>query len=156
MYTFGRVTVSLECREVCVDGQPRYIGARAFEILELLVKAAGKLVSKDEIMEAVWPDTIVVENNIQVHISTLRKLFGGKHGWIRTESGRGYRLAPPVDAAHAAHAGRLPDALEPLRGVRTGAAPRKCPLIGREPEAAELHALLEREAFVTLVGPGGV
>ena len=89
MYTFGRVTVSLECREVCVDGQPRYIGARAFEILELLVKAAGKLVSKDEIMEAVWPDTIVVENNIQVHISTLRKLFGGKHGWIRTESGRG-------------------------------------------------------------------
>ncbi len=156
MYTFGRVTVSLECREVCVDGQPRYIGARAFEILELLVKAAGKLVSKDEIMEAVWPDTIVVENNIQVHISTLRKLFGGKHGWIRTESGRGYRLAPPVDATHAAHAGRLPDALEPVRGVRTGAAPRKCPLIGREPEAAELHALLEREAFVTLVGPGGV
>lgn len=159
MYTFGRVTVSLECREVCVDGQPRYIGARAFEILELLVKAAGKLVSKDEIMEAVWPDTIVVENNIQVHISTLRKLFGGKHGWIRTESGRGYRLAPPVDATHAthaAHAGRLPDALEPVRSVRTGAAPRKCPLIGREPEAAELHALLEREAFVTLVGPGGV
>lgn len=41
MYTFGRVTVSLECREVCVDGEPRYIGARAFEILELLVKAAG-------------------------------------------------------------------------------------------------------------------
>ncbi|MGU7842922.1 winged helix-turn-helix domain-containing protein [Burkholderia sp. AW33-5] len=147
------MTVSLECREVCVDGQPRYIGARAFEILELLVKAAGRLVSKDEIMEAVWPNTIVVENNIQVHISTLRKLFGGKHGWIRTESGRGYRLAPPADAAHA---GRLPDALEPARGVRTGAAPRKSPLIGREPEAAELHTLLERETFVTLVGPGGV
>ncbi|NHV28011.1 winged helix-turn-helix domain-containing protein [Burkholderia sp. D-99] len=153
MYTFGRVTVSLECREVCVDGQPRYIGARAFEILELLVKAAGRLVSKDEIMEAVWPNTIVVENNIQVHISTLRKLFGGKHGWIRTESGRGYRLAPPADAAHG---GRLPDALEPVRGARAGAAPRKCPLIGREQEAAELHALLEHEAFVTLVGPGGV
>ncbi|WGY73556.1 winged helix-turn-helix domain-containing protein [Burkholderia cepacia] len=153
MYTFGRVTVSLECREVCVDGQPRYIGARAFEILELLVKAAGRLVSKDEIMAAVWPNTIVVENNIQVHISSLRKLFGGKHGWIRTESGRGYRLAPPADAAHA---GRLPDVFEPVRGMRAGAAPRKCPLIGREQEAAELHALLEREAFVTLVGPGGV
>ncbi|MEN2472505.1 hypothetical protein VOI36_21600 [Burkholderia sp. GS2Y] len=41
MYTFGRVTVSLECRKVCVDGEPRYIGTRAFEILELLAKAAG-------------------------------------------------------------------------------------------------------------------
>lgn len=153
MYTFGRVTVSLECREVCVDGQPRYIGARAFEILELLVKAAGRLVSKDEIMQAVWPNTIVVENNIQVHVSTLRKLFGGKHGWIRTESGRGYRLAPPADLAYA---DRQPDRVESARGARAGSAPRKCPLIGREQEAAELHALLEREALVTLVGPGGV
>ncbi len=153
MYTFGRVTVSLECREVRVDGQPRYIGARAFEILELLVKAAGRLVSKDEIMQAVWPNTIVVENNIQVHISALRKLFGSKHGWIRTESGRGYRLAPPVDLAHV---DRQPDGIEPARGVRLGTAPRKCPLIGREQEAAELHALLEHEALVTLVGPGGV
>ncbi|WP_446903679.1 winged helix-turn-helix domain-containing protein [Burkholderia sp. YIM B11467] len=153
MYTFGRVTVSLECREVCVDGQPRYIGARAFEILELLVKAAGRLVSKDEIMQAVWPNTIVVENNIQVHISTLRKLFGGKHGWIRTESGRGYRLAPPADPARAE---RQPAGFEPLGGTRAGTAPRKCPLIGREQEAADLHALLEREMLVTLVGPGGV
>ncbi|WP_322021315.1 MULTISPECIES: winged helix-turn-helix domain-containing protein [unclassified Burkholderia] len=147
------MTVSIECREVCVDGQPRYIGARAFEILELLVKAAGRLVSKDEIMQAVWPNTIVVENNIQVHISTLRKLFGGKHGWIRTESGRGYRLAPPADLAWGE---RRPAALEPAGGARAGAAPRKCPMIGRESEAAELHGLLEHEALVTLVGPGGV
>ncbi|CAB3963969.1 MULTISPECIES: winged helix-turn-helix domain-containing protein [Burkholderia] len=153
MYTFGRVTVSLECREVCVDGQPRFIGARAFEILELLVKAAGRLVSKDEIMQAVWPHTIVVENNIQVHISTLRKLFGGKHGWIRTESGRGYRLAPPASLTRS---DRQPTGFEPAGGARAGAAPRKCPLIGREQEAAELHALLEHEALVTLVGPGGV
>ncbi|RQS04233.1 transcriptional regulator [Burkholderia sp. Bp8991] len=153
MYTFGRVTVSLECREVCVDGQPRYIGARAFEILELLVKAAGRLVSKDEIMQAVWPNTIVVENNIQVHVSTLRKLFGGKHGWIRTESGRGYRLAPPADHAHG---DRPPLAFDSAGNVRASATPRKCPMIGREQEAAELHGLLDREALVTLVGPGGV
>jgi predicted ATPase/DNA-binding winged helix-turn-helix (wHTH) protein len=151
MYTFGRVTISLEHREVRVDGQPKYLGARAFEILELLVKAAGRLVSKDEIMRTVWPNTVVVENNIQVHVSTLRKLFGGKHGWIRTEAGRGYRFAPPSDVAErpSGDDGRPTTA-------RVGASPRKCPLIGRENEVAELHALLEHEAFVTLVGPGGV
>ncbi|WP_175822614.1 winged helix-turn-helix domain-containing protein [Burkholderia sp. BCC0419] len=153
MYTFGRVTVSLECREVCVDGQPHYVGARAFEILELLVRAAGRLVSKEAIMDAVWPNTVVVENNIQVHISTLRKLFGGKHGWIRTESGRGYRLAPPLDLAGTE---RPFDGTPRAMAARGWSSPRKCPLIGREREAAELHALLEREAFVTLVGPGGV
>ncbi len=153
MYRFGRVTVSLECREVYVDGQPRYIGARAFEILELLVKAAGRLVSKEEIMQVVWPHTIVVENNIQVHVSTLRKLFGGKHGWIRTEPGRGYRLAAPVDLSRTE---REPERFDAAPGARAGGVSRKCPLIGREREAAELHTLLEREALVTLVGPGGV
>lgn len=154
MYTFGRVTVSLECREVCVDGQRRFVGARAFEILELLLKADGRLVSKDEIMRAVWPNTFVVENNIQVHIAALRKLFGGKHGWIRTESGRGYRFASAADLPAADLPPEAPEHADVV--ARAGAAPRKCPLIGREKEAAELHALLEHEAVVTLVGPGGV
>ncbi|WP_157650499.1 ATP-binding protein [Burkholderia ubonensis] len=154
MYTFGRVTVSLECREVCVDGQRRFVGARAFDILELLLKADGRLVSKKEIMQAVWPNTFVVENNIQVHIAALRKLFGGKHGWIRTESGRGYRFASPADPAGADSPPEGPEHAGVI--ARAGAAPRKCPLIGREKEAAELHALLEHEALVTLVGPGGV
>lgn len=153
MYRFGRVTVWLESREICIDGQPKHIGARAFEILELLVKASGRLVSKDAIMEAVWPDTVVVENNIQVHISTLRKLFGGKHGWIRTESGRGYRLAPPADFAET----ECPlEECGTAAGARVRAWSRKGLLIDREQEAAELRALLACEVFVTLVGPGGV
>ncbi|MFH5256217.1 winged helix-turn-helix domain-containing protein, partial [Burkholderia semiarida] len=111
-------------------------------------------VSKDEIMRAVWPNTFVVENNIQVHIAALRKLFGGKHGWIRTESGRGYRFASAADLAAADLPPETPGHADVV--ARAGAAPRKCPLIGREKEAAEMHALLEHEAVVTLVGPGGV
>lgn len=153
MYQFGRVTVSLECREVWVDGQPHHIGARAFEILELLVNASGRLVTKDEIMQVVWPNTIVVENNIQVHISALRKLFGGKHGWIRTESGRGYRLAPPSAGAVPERPAEQSDHAGATRAV---AAQRVTPLIDREKEHGELLDLLERESLVTLVGPGGV
>lgn len=151
MHNFGRVAVSLECREVLVDGVPQPVGARAFEILELLIGAEGELVTKDQIMHAVWPKTIVVENNIQVHISTLRKLLGGKRGWIRTEAGRGYRLAPPADEAARAMQGD--PAVVP---ARAGAAQRTWPLIGREREVSELRSLVERELLVTVVGPGGV
>ncbi|MFD1557241.1 ATP-binding protein [Paraburkholderia silviterrae] len=155
MHNFGRVAVSLECREVFVDGVPQHIGTRAFEILELLISAAGELVTKDQIMRVVWPKTIVVENNIQVHISTLRKLLGGKRGWIRTEAGRGYRLAPPADGPAHATQGDPDPAAAPVP-VRASAAQRTWPLIGREREAAELRGLVERELLVTLVGPGGV
>ncbi|QBR02425.1 transcriptional regulator [Paraburkholderia pallida] len=136
-----------------VDGVAQPVGTRAFEILELLIGAAGELVTKDQIMRAVWPKTIVVENNIQVHISTLRKLLGGKRGWIRTEAGRGYRLAPPADGP--ARATQVDAAAAPVP-VRASAAQRTWPLIGREREAAELRSLVERELLVTLVGPGGV
>ncbi|MBN3724820.1 winged helix-turn-helix domain-containing protein [Burkholderia sp. Ac-20379] len=95
MYTFDRVTVSLESREVALGGQRQPLSTRAFDILELLISARGRLVTKDEIMRAVWPRAFVIDNNIHVHICELRKLFGGKQGWIRTEAGRGYRLAPP-------------------------------------------------------------
>ncbi|MEX3634095.1 winged helix-turn-helix domain-containing protein [Paraburkholderia sp. BR14320] len=149
MLNFGRVTVSLECRQVFADGQPVHIGVRAFEILELLIGAEGGLVTKDEIMRTVWPNTIVVENNIQVHVSTLRKLFGGKYGWIRTEAGRGYRFAPPADGTRASAWDAVPVPVP-------ASVPRKLPLIGRESETAELRSLIERELLVTVVGTGGV
>ncbi|MBP0593005.1 winged helix-turn-helix domain-containing protein [Paraburkholderia sp. LEh10] len=150
MHNFDRVSVSLECRQVFADGQPQHIGARAFEILELLIRAEGGLVTKDHIMRTVWPNTVVVENNLHVHISTLRKLFGGKHGWIRTEAGRGYRLAPPAENTRVPVVDAVPVQAHALT------AQRKWSLIGREDELAELRNLFEREVLVTLVGPGGV
>jgi DNA-binding winged helix-turn-helix (wHTH) protein len=53
------------------------IGSRAFDILAQLAAAGGRLVTKDELMRAVWPKAVVVEeNNIQVHLSALRKALG--------------------------------------------------------------------------------
>ncbi|WP_250862618.1 winged helix-turn-helix domain-containing protein, partial [Caballeronia sp. INML3] len=58
----------------------------------VLAKAEGRLVTKDELMSAVWPRTVVEENNIQVHLSSLRKNLGSDRDIIVTVPGRGYRL----------------------------------------------------------------
>ena len=98
MIRIGNVTVSLALREVRQDGQPVKLGSRAFDILEQLIHAQGQLVSKDALLAQVWPDAVVEENNLQVHISALRKALGSAREQIRTVAGRGYRLvleAPP-------------------------------------------------------------
>jgi predicted ATPase/DNA-binding winged helix-turn-helix (wHTH) protein len=156
MHQFDRVTVSQASREVYLDGKPHPLSARAFDILALLIDADGRIVSKDAILNAVWPGTVVIDNNIQVHISALRKLLGGKHGWIRTVPGRGYRLASPD--AHAmvqTDVARPPAVGAPRDEVWPRAVPRM-PLIGRDDALAELLALLDGETLLTLAGPGGV
>jgi TolB-like protein/DNA-binding winged helix-turn-helix (wHTH) protein len=96
---------------------PLSIGSRALDLLILLVRRHGDLVSKDEIMTAVWPGMIVEDSNLPTQISALRKLLdrGRSQGsCIQTVSGRGYRFVAPVmrqdpgGAAAAAAAGRPP------------------------------------------------
>jgi TolB-like protein/Flp pilus assembly protein TadD len=75
------------------------IGSRALGVLGVLVEHAGDLVPKDKIMEAVWPETVVEEANLTVHISRLRRILdtGGSEGsCIQTISGRGYRFVGEV------------------------------------------------------------
>jgi len=92
VYTSGECEIDLDRRELRLLGTPAPISSRAFDILELLVCSAGALVSKDELMERVWPGTFVTDNALQVHISALRKALGACRTMLRTESGRGYRL----------------------------------------------------------------
>lgn len=91
MIRLGQATISLERREAFLDGRPLRVGGRAFEILSVLMQADGRIVSKDELITQVWPDTVVEENNLQVQISSLRKLLGEKE-LIQTVPRRGYRL----------------------------------------------------------------
>ena len=92
MIRIGTLHVFLDRREIRANGELLRIGSRAFEILELLIQANGALVSKDEIMQRVWPHTFVEENNLQVHIASLRKALGEDRRLIVTVPGRGYRL----------------------------------------------------------------
>ena len=99
---FGRFRLLPHRRELRADGAAVELGSRAFDILMVLTEARGALVTKDEIMARVWPDTVVEENNLVVQISTLRKALGEDRDFIRTVSGRGYRFIAEIRCSAAA------------------------------------------------------
>jgi TolB-like protein len=78
---------------------PMVIGSRALDILSVLVERAGDLVSRDDLIEAVWPGTAVEDSNLNVQVAALRRILDdGRAGssCIQTVSGRGYRFVGPV------------------------------------------------------------
>ena len=78
---------------------PVAIGSRALDVLAVLVAHPGELVSKQAIMQAVWPGIMVDEKNLAVQISALRRVLDDgqtERSCIQTEAGRGYRFVVPV------------------------------------------------------------
>ena len=71
--SFGPFRFDLGDNKLSFQGAPISLGSRALEILRVLALAKGNVVSKDRLLDAVWPGLVVEENNIQVHISALRK-----------------------------------------------------------------------------------
>src|SRR4051812_16672812 len=65
-----------EARRLLVDGEPAKLGARAFDVLMTLIEHRDRVVSKQELIDRVWPGLVVEENNLQVHVSALRKILG--------------------------------------------------------------------------------
>src|SRR5258706_12531106 len=88
----GEWEIDLARRELRARGAPVPIGSRAFDIIEVLVRSAGELVTKHDLASRVWPDAIVEDNALQFHISAIRKTPGPDREPLRTASGRGYRL----------------------------------------------------------------
>ena len=87
------------------DGAAVPLMPKAIETLVYLVQRAGQTVSKDELLRAVWPNTVVEENNLTQNISALRRAFGeklGEHRFIVTSPGQGYRFVAPVSQASRA------------------------------------------------------
>src|SRR5207237_566591 len=99
---------------------PVALGSRAINLLSLLVERQGELVSKDAIMEAVWPGRVVEEANLNVQIAKLRRVLDRdrKHGsCIQTIAGRGYcfvgAVARPDVEAHAVRPAASPNGALP-------------------------------------------
>ena len=99
---FGRYRLLPHRRELRADGVVIELGSRAFDILMVLIEARGGLVTKDEFLSRVWPDTVVEENNLVVQISALRKALGEDRDFIQTVSGRGYRFVAEIRTSVAA------------------------------------------------------
>ena len=160
-----------------LDGQPTALGGRAMELLIALAQRHGRLVTKAELMELVWPGLVVEENNLQVQVSALRKVLG--MGAIVTVPGRGYRFVLPLRPRESGHAAApafpppspsslLPSNLQlpPVRRARPEPAPAPAEALaslpmpaqrlwGRERDLEALDALLPTP-LITLVGSAGI
>ncbi|KAH0444538.1 hypothetical protein KCU90_g831, partial [Aureobasidium melanogenum] len=149
MMKLGRFDIDLGMRRLRLDGQSVRLGSRAFDILAVLVSANGRLVTRDELMKAVWPGIIVEEGNIDVHLSALRKALGADRDLIVTVPGRGYQLAQP----------QMPEAPEQPRGMsalKPSLPARRAALVGRETATRQLCEALTCSQLVTLTGTGGI
>src|SRR5262245_60922198 len=98
-YEFDNFRIDLTERALLREGEFVSLTQKAFEVLVELVERRGGIVSKEELMEKVWPDTIVEESNLTQNIYTLRKALGQTpdgEGYIVTVPRRGYRFAASV------------------------------------------------------------
>src|SRR4051812_33191891 len=103
---FGNFRLDLEERRLFrADGTEVALTPRVFETLRYLVEHAARTLDKQAIMQAVWSDCLVEENNLAQAISKLRQVFGEKAGsqrYIATVPGRGYRFVAEVRTANGA------------------------------------------------------
>ncbi|HEY0157563.1 MAG TPA: tetratricopeptide repeat protein [Thermoanaerobaculia bacterium] len=97
MFAFGPFVLDRDRRLLSRHGTPVEITPKAFDLLVVLVHRGGAAVSKDELMEALWPNTAVEESNLAFQVSTLRRALGPEGaGCIATLPGRGYQFVAPL------------------------------------------------------------
>src|SRR5216683_2580273 len=157
---FGRFRVLPHRRALLADGRPLDLGGRAFDVLMVLIEASGAVVSKDALMNRVWPDRIIEENSLQHQISTLRRVFAADRDLIRTIAGRGYQFtgeirtvaATPNAPASAGMAQATPTPFRPPTNLPEPVSE----LIGRDAELDEILNLSASHRLVTLTGAGGI
>ena len=137
-------------------GRPVELGARALDILIVLISSPNEIVSKKDLMSRVWPDVIVEEGSLRFHMAGLRKALGDGQDdarYITTFPGRGYCFVAPVSRPASPPddtpvvASNFPHANLPSRLSR---------VVGRDEDVLRLSAQLNASRFVTIVGAGGV
>jgi pimeloyl-ACP methyl ester carboxylesterase/DNA-binding winged helix-turn-helix (wHTH) protein len=103
IYQFDRFRLDADERLLFDGHMTVQLAPKVFDTLLLLVENSGHALSKEEMMERVWPDSFVEENNLAQNISILRKALGasgGGAGFIETVSKRGYRFTAAVESAN--------------------------------------------------------
>lgn len=99
VFQFGSFQLDIAERRLLDQGEPVPLRAKVFDTLAILVERHGRLLRKDELMQKLWPDSVVEENNLDHNISRLRRVLGdGKSGqkFIETVPRQGYRFVAEV------------------------------------------------------------
>jgi predicted ATPase/DNA-binding winged helix-turn-helix (wHTH) protein len=136
------------------DNRPVKLGGRALDILHLLVMRAGEEVSKNALIEWAWPNVVVDERNLKVHVSSLRRALQDtfpQPTYIATVVGHGYQFVEPVQTEHV----KIADFSSDHHSV-VCSLPAPATLIGRQRDVEGVARALDLTKLVTLVGPGGV
>src|SRR5262249_22373588 len=154
-FAFGPVRLKPAERLLLEGDKPVRLGSRALEILITLVERAGETVLKDQLIARVWPDTVVEEGTLRVHVAALRKALGdGRNGnrFISNIPGRGYSLVAPVT-----HEQRQEPAASTNGPALVGNFPVSLTrVIGRAHIIATIVTRVAQQRFLTIVGPGGI
>jgi predicted ATPase/DNA-binding winged helix-turn-helix (wHTH) protein len=159
VYACEQWEIDLGRRELRSRGIPVPLGSRAFEVVTVLVQSASEFVTKDDLMQRVWPGATVGEGTIHVHISAVRKALGSDRGLLKTASGRGYRLLGDwMPQRREVTASPVYSALTRTRGTSpaNNFPPVINRLIGRAGAAQFVRDLVSAYRVVTLTGPGGI
>src|SRR5260370_15154116 len=159
VYACDQWEIDLGRRELRSRGIPVPLGGRAFDVVTVLVQSASELVTKDQMMERVWPGATVGEGTIHVHISAVRKALGQDRAMLKTVSGRGYRLLGSWTPQQPE--GTAPPVYSPLTRTPGAAQANSSPplitrLIGRAAAGQFVRDLVSAYRVVTLTGPGGI
>jgi len=159
VHASGECEIDFARRELRVLGSAVPVGGRAFEVVEVLARSAGEIVTKDALMDRIWPGAIVTENTLHVHAMAVRKALGPYRNLLKTEARRGYRLIgdwtvssqkatkPPIAVQRTRIGGGSPVTNFPAPVTR---------LVGRKTAVARLHDLVSAYRVVSLTGPGGI
>ena len=151
--SFGPFRLLPHQRLLTKAGTEARVGSRALDILIALLERPGKLVTRRELMERVWPDTVVVEANLNVNVAALRRSLGdGQDGnrYLVTIPGRGYRFVASATFSDFNH--QDPAALRPSNDLPTPSTR----LVGRDEIVKQLAGELRQHGFITIAGPGGI
>jgi predicted ATPase/DNA-binding winged helix-turn-helix (wHTH) protein len=171
---------TLDLKRGCLRELDREIELRpkSFAMLRHLVENAGRLISKEELVEAIWPNVVVTDQSLTRCVSDIRSVLrDGEQRIIKTVSRRGYLFQSPVAVEAQSEAPNNARHEAPLDGGAAfqvtspqisaagvhaaGSRPHNLPrqltsFVRRDAEIAEIEAALESYRLVTLLGPGGV
>jgi DNA-binding winged helix-turn-helix (wHTH) protein len=140
-------------QQLLLEGEsPVRLGGRARDLLVALVEQAGQVITKEALSARLWPNIIVEEGTLRVHVAALRKALGdGQKGrrYIANIAGRGYAFVGEVVATDAP-------------GPPADAPPEPMPLLsmarlfGRGEVVETLSTRLAQQRLITITGPGGI